>query len=62
MVSQAVSMVSSFEADDTDDLDNVGEKQKTKQTKTPQMLHCAILKQFDLEQKRRGGNCSAQLL
>ena len=52
MVLSAVSMVSSFEADeDTHDLVGEGEKIKNKKNKTNNnyMLRCTILTQFDLE-------------
>ena len=57
MVLSAVSMVSSFEADeDTHDLVGEGEKIKNKKNKTNNnyMLRCTILTQFDLEWKRSG--------
>ena len=54
MIFSAISIVSSFEADDTNDLVGVGWRGKKC------MLCCALLMQLGL--KRIGENCTAQLI
>ena len=67
MVFSAVSMVSSFEADDnTHDLVGVGEKIKTKTKQNKQQLYASLRHIFDAARSKMkaewGGNRSAHLL